>query len=328
MAAFSVSRVCVAVGLVVPAFSGVAWAQGEDPTAVEAEAPVPPTTAPMATPTATAAFGTAETDAPPPATEPLPPLPAAEPVPQQPPMTPSTRDDAMVARRPPPPADYEPMAPPPEEEATGKGKGFEMPPWSVRVDPLNWLLEGRLGVELEAGLWKFLSVELVPMFITSEQPPTLDLGSFPDALHQQSNGLGPMSGVSASVGIWLEGKPFQGLVLRPFFSAAGYRYESKQDGVHLDSVDRSEKLLGLMIGSQNTWIAFTISYGFGLAKEMGDQRRCFTASSLSSVSSSCSDDVQEIAVRNTATAFQTLDMNGSLHPYYLVGRLSLGVAFE
>ena len=33
----------------------------------------------------------------------------------------------------------------------------------VRIDPFNWLLEGRLGLELEIGILKFMSFEMVPV---------------------------------------------------------------------------------------------------------------------------------------------------------------------
>jgi len=219
-----------------------------------------------------------------------------------------------------------PAAAPDSNDSKDSAKGFEMPPWSVRVDPLNWLLEGRFGLELEAGVWKILSVEVVPAFITNEQPPTLDLSSFPDVLHQKSNGLGALAGVSTSVGIWLSGKPFDGFVLRPFYSVLALRYESRDAGVQIDATDRTEHFLGLMLGSEDKWGAFTIGYSFGLAKNLNDQRRCFTTVN-SAPSSNCNDDVQELVLSRDPNQ-RSVDLNGSLHPYYLVGRLSLGVAFD
>ena len=43
--------------------------------------------------------------------------------------------------------------------------------FSVRVDMLNWLLLGRFRVELEATVWKFISVQLVPVFVTTAADP-------------------------------------------------------------------------------------------------------------------------------------------------------------
>ena len=53
---------------------------------------------------------------------------------------------------------------------------FEMPGFAVRVDPLNWLIGGRLGFELEVQLWEFITFETIPMFVTESEPVAFNLG--------------------------------------------------------------------------------------------------------------------------------------------------------
>jgi hypothetical protein len=55
-----------------------------------------------------------------------------------------------------PPREYTASVPP--EEAANAGEGTKFPDFSVRVDPLNWLLLGRLGFELEVELLELLTV--------------------------------------------------------------------------------------------------------------------------------------------------------------------------
>ncbi|MGC4067514.1 MAG: hypothetical protein QM784_23290 [Polyangiaceae bacterium] len=97
----------------------------------------------------------------------------------------------------------EPPPPPPPDEKSD----FKLPDFSVRVDPLNWLLAGRLGFELESELWKFISVEVIPVFVVNEKPPLLNLSGIPDTLRQQSNGVGALAGASIGAGFWLMESP-------------------------------------------------------------------------------------------------------------------------
>ena len=94
-----------------------------------------------------------------------------------------------------------------------------MPPWSVRMDPFNWLLEGRLGLELEVGLLNWLSVEFVPVFVVNDQPPAFNFSGREDPLTQESNGLGRivrqldfrrlLAGGQAAQGLRAAGHPHQ-----------------------------------------------------------------------------------------------------------------------
>ena len=102
--------------------------------------------------------------------------------------------------------------PPPPPERPERREASKMPPFSVRVDPFNWLLDGQLGFELEVGLLDFMSVELVPMFVVNEQPPTFNyfVGS-EEPLSRESNGLGPLAGTSIRARFLARGKAPQGL---------------------------------------------------------------------------------------------------------------------
>ncbi len=203
-----------------------------------------------------------------------------------------------------------------------------MPPWSVRIDPFNWLLEGRLGLELEVGLLKFMSVELVPVFVVNDQPPTLNFNGMEDVLYQHSNGLGALAGSSLSVGFWLEGKPFHGYVLRAILTNYGYTYETKDDLGKIDEVDHTERHFYGYIGSQSTWGAFTIGGGIGLGVELNKEQRCFSTNSVASAQTSgCRDDDEQLIALDR-TVSKVADVNSPLHPIQLMARFSLGIVID
>jgi hypothetical protein len=224
----------------------------------------------------------------------------------------------------------EPVAPPPEP---GEKEGFKVPDFSVRVDPLNWIIAGRLGLELELAVWKFISVEMVPVFVTSEQPPYMNLGQLPATLHQKSNGIGAMSGASIGAGFWLNGKPFKGTVLRAYLTNYGYRYVSIADsnGAEIDNVTHTERHFGVMIGDHMKWGPFTIASGFGLGVELNRERRCVDATTASTptrlaFTSNCPKDIYQMQITNTNPP-GTTNLNGFLHPVYVDFRISLGFVF-
>jgi hypothetical protein len=270
-----------------------------------------------------------------PPAEPPEPEPTAEPVPapeQQPPppsAEPSEPPAAYPASQPPPYSAYESgyVPPPQPDEEEGSG-GFEMPPWSARIDPFNWLLEGRLGLELEVGLLDFLTVELVPTFVVQEKPPTLNLSGSPDVLRQESGGLGPMSGAAVDVGMWLDGSAFHGYVIRVGFATYGYSYRTEDGGGEIDAVDVTERTVFAMFGSQASWGAFTIAGGIGLGVELNKTQRCFDDSAVSVADArtdGCDDELQIATDRNTV---DPVDLHGSLFPVELMGRFSLGILIE
>jgi hypothetical protein len=332
--------------LALPAFaqpSAAPDAEGQaplqDPGTTGATAPTPPTgTSPTGT-------SPAETPAPaqPPAPAPGDPrLAQSYPPPAAPPATPpsagnpsssapltqyevenaQTNDDAQ-------PAAYgqgtsgvvEPPPPPVSEEKSN----FELPDFSVRVDPLNWLLAGRLGFELESGLWKFISVEVIPVFVVNEKPPLLNLSGIPDTLKQQSNGVGALAGASIGAGFWLNGKPFQGTVLRFYYTNYGYKYLAEDSGGKIDGVTHTERFLVGMIGSHSKWGPFTIASGIGLGVEMNREQRCYDDSGAIQTKG-CPDDEIQLRVRRAPDETVTA-VTGPFHPVYILGRLSLGVVF-
>ncbi len=222
------------------------------------------------------------------------------------------------------PTPFEPSAheePPLPPEPRRSKSSF--PDFSVRIDPLNWLLEGRLGLELELAPIDAISIELVPVFVTSEQPPFLHLENLPDTLYQESNGLGSLTGASLGVGFWLDGKAFRGSVLRAFFTNYAFHYESRENGVVVDGVDHTERRVGGMFGSHSRWGAFTLATALGLGVELNRHRRCESASG-EMVTEGCDDDQLLIRVNQ---AGDNAGLYSFLHPAYLFFRLSLGVVF-
>ncbi len=203
-----------------------------------------------------------------------------------------------------------------------------MPDISVRIDPLNWLLAGRLGFELETEVWEFLSFELVPVFVTNSHPPLLNFKTLDAELTQHSNGIGSMAGASFGVGFWLEGKPFEGNVLRLILTNYGYTYRTEDDaGTKIDEVSHTERQLYGYIGSHHRWGFFTLAAGFGIGVELNKEERCFpdTATTVNDASSQgCKG---QLALALDPQLNSVADVNGPFHPIYLMGRLSLGVVF-
>ncbi|MBK7580862.1 MAG: hypothetical protein IPI67_11710 [Myxococcales bacterium] len=283
---------------------------GAEPEPEPAPPPPPPAPAPAPAPSATAPAGLPPTgtQAPPSAsaydTEPPPPQ-------QQPGYA---------------PLDYGAPPPPPPEKPSGNG--FEMPPWSLRVDPFNWLLEGRLGFETEVALFNFLSVEVVPVFVANEKPPTLNLGGAPDVLRQKSNGLGPMSGAAVDVGFWLDGKPLRGYVIRVGMTNYAYEYRTEDDAGLIDKVETVEREAFFMFGSHSRWGAFTISGGIGLGLHLNKQQRCFPSGATSPSQATSDKCDNQLLISIDRQAQDQVDLNGPLFPADLFGRFSLGVSFD
>jgi hypothetical protein len=215
--------------------------------------------------------------------------------------------------------------PAPDEE-----RGFEMPAFSVRVDPINWLLEGRLGFELEVAAWEFVSVEVVPVFVANREPPMLNLRSREHILQQESNGWGALAGASVGAGFWLNGKPFRGYVLRAILTNYAYTYETSDSLGPVDRVSHTQRRFVGMLGSQSRFGAFSIGWGFGLGVELNRKSRCFPTGSLTlgdvvENDSVCRGDMEIAVDRNVNNV---VSLNGWTHPIYLMGRISLGVTFD
>jgi hypothetical protein len=219
--------------------------------------------------------------------------------------------------------------PPPPKEPDGGG----IPPFSIRIDPLNWLLDGKLGLQLEVGIWKFLSFEMVPIFVTTGTPPTLNLfRSFGGSLRQESNGLGALSGSSFELGFWLGGHPLKGTVLRAVFENYGYTYRTD-----IDYVSHTSRVLMGMIGSASRFGAFTLNGDFGIGVDLNKEERCyssvFTASGYISqdtpgapTGSGCGE--LQVVDTSSAGAFPIYPVSAPLYPAVFEFRLSLGVTID
>lgn len=207
--------------------------------------------------------------------------------------------------------------------------GISLPPYSIRFDPLNWLIQGRFDMELEMAFWKYLSVELAPSLVVNDTPATFAYGGRDEPVTQHSDGLGPLAGASVGIGFWPFGIPLQGYVVRLNLSNVGMSYRVANQAGEFDRVDRVERRLQLLFGSHSRFDWFTISGGIGLGLELSGQRRCFRpdeAGARGAVSTGCDGDQLEIKLDPDANSVSNL--NGSLHPVYILARLSVGVAFD
>ncbi|MEO7037536.1 MAG: hypothetical protein ABI548_26500 [Polyangiaceae bacterium] len=258
-----------------------------------------------------------------PAPEPLPTPPNAPPVAASAPTAPAypaPQQPAYPDPNTPAQAYYGAPPPPPQDP----NNGFKVPDISVRIDPFNLLLEGRLGLELETEVYKFLTVEIVPVFVTTKQPPTLNYASYNSTVNQSSNGIGAISGAAIDAGFWFGRKPLVGNVLRVGLSNYSYKYESKDgNGVPIDSVAHTDREFFVMFGQHSRWGAFTIAGGLGLGYELNKQNRCFD-DLTGGVTSSCPKDQALLRVDRAGGAY---DLNSFLYPFDLLARFSLGVVF-
>jgi hypothetical protein len=209
----------------------------------------------------------------------------------------------------------QPPPPPPRND----DDEFEIPGFSVRVDPLNWLVFGRLGFELEVQLWEIITFETVPMFVTESEPVALNLSGREDTVTQHSDGIGALAGATLGLGFWLEGEPFEGYVLRAVFTnyAMSYRASDDANG-EFDSVDHVERYFYGFFGSHNRWGFFTLATGIGLGVELNKETRC-------PPNIQCDEDDLAILV---APGGPAADLNGPLHPVQLLGRISLGFIID
>jgi hypothetical protein len=201
--------------------------------------------------------------------------------------------------------------------------------YSVRIDLLNWLLLGRLSVELEMALWKFISVQLTPVFVLAQSPIAINYAGLDDPLKQYSHGIGPLSGISLGVAAWLWGEPFKGYVLRLELTNYGYSYRTADALGRIDRVDFTERRLILFVGSHSRFGAFTFAGGFGLGLELNQQERCGlmipdSGDNVGSRSNDCRGR-QQIALDREGQ--ERADLNGPLHPVYFQARFSVGVVF-
>lgn len=257
------------------------------------------------------------------------------------PAAPAAQDGPQPSASPPPPpavdgdfagsgaADAK-LASAPQEDFAAEVQEYsrtERREYSVRVDLLNWLLLGRLSLELEAGLWRFLSVQITPVFVVAHSPIAINYAGLDDPLTQHSNGIAALSGISLGLGAWVWGKPFKGYVLRLEFTNYGYSYRAADADGQIDRVDFTERRAILFIGSHSRFGAFTFAGGFGLGYELNQAERCGLSYASGSVSAR-EDDCrgrQQIALDRGIE--DRADLNGPLHPVYFQARFSIGAVF-
>ncbi|MBM4361917.1 MAG: hypothetical protein FJ104_04500 [Deltaproteobacteria bacterium] len=202
-----------------------------------------------------------------------------------------------------------------------------MPPFSVRLDPFNWLLEGRLGFELEAGLLDWMSVEVVPTFIVDSTPATLNFTGGTDPLRQASDGLGPMSGSSIGLGFWPGGKALRGTVLRFIYQVNAMEYRTVDEGRTVDRLTHTEQALLGMIGSHSRIGAFTIAGGFGLGVDMNEEERCYGRSD-GIAGEPTGRGCGELHLALDRDVKSVYDVGGFAYPVLIAGRISLGATFD
>jgi hypothetical protein len=185
-----------------------------------------------------------------------------------------------------------------------------------------------LSIELEASLFKYLTVQVTPVFVTAKSPIAVNYSGLDDPLTQRSNGLGPISGASLGVGVWPWGVPFKGYVFRLEFTNYGYNYRTSDSKGTIESRDFTERRLQLFIGSHSRFGAFTFAGGFGLGYELHQVSRCgLSVASDGDIvgrTSNCHGK-QEIALDRDLQ--EKTDLNGPLHPVYFLARFTLGVVF-
>jgi hypothetical protein len=225
------------------------------------------------------------------------------------------------------------VEPPPPLPPKPQQKGLLWPPpWSVRLDPFTLIFYGHLNIELEVGLLKWLSVEIVPQFVTSETPPLAsDFNDRYDAVKQASNGWGPLSGASIGAGFWLQGKPLEGYVLRAIFTNYGYSYQSyAANGVKVDDFSHTARVLMAMFGSNSTFGVFTVGGGIGLGVDANNQHRCYPAGARPYEAQSSGCDTLQLAL-GTDPAGRVAGVgivSSSIYPAVIAVRISLGVTFK
>ena len=219
---------------------------------------------------------------------------------------------------PPPPA-------PPEDEKS------PIPPFSIRLDPFNWILEGQLGFELEVGVTKWLSLETVPVFVVDESPPWMNFGGGDSRVYQHSNGWGALSGASLGVNFW-PSKLFKGYVIRTGLNNYSLRYETKDGDTVADSLSHTKRQFYVMLGSVSRWGAFTLGGGFGLGYDLNKETRCYTGNTSQLFDPSkfqpgdC--DEQQIAVPVGTNAISPVAVTPFTYPWEFLARISLGIIID
>ena len=203
----------------------------------------------------------------------------------------------------------------------------------MRVDPFLWLLDGKFALELEVGLLKFMSVELVPLFVVDQEPPTFNyFVGRDDPLARESNGWGPLAGTSIGLGFWLSKRPLEGTVVRAIFTNYSYRYTASDEQGEFDAVNHVERHLLAYIGSHSRWGAFTIGGGFGIGADLNHEERCFKNDppDYPATRQGCDGDLLIKLARRPPPGgpLPVVDLNGGLGGVQFLVRFSLGIVID
>ncbi len=287
---------------------------------------------------------------PPPGQQPPPPGYGQPPPGQQPPPPGYGQPPPPGYGQPPPPG-YGQYPPPPQDA------GWELPDFSVRLDPFNGIIEGRLGLEMELSIpaADWFSIEVAPLFVIMNKPPSFNFQGREDNLLQRSRGLGPIAGASVGAGFWFAGnRPLDGYVLRVMYMNYSYRYIAESLNPELadingsgwiDTAKYNERKLAVMFGSHSIiGDVFTIAGGIGIAYELNQHSRCFRSSETGdpgvtnnfpprwdAVLDDCPDDREFQLGLDHGSATENLpivNLNGPLFPFEIIGRISFGVTID
>lgn len=271
--------------------------------------------------------------------------PYAEPTPEPSPQAPGPNAPSYAAAPSAAPAPNDAAAPreaaapsyaaaPPAEEPpapVGASRRLQFPDWSLRIDPANWLLYGRLGVHLEFALLDWLTLQTSPIFSLTEQPPLMFEG-----VRQGSNGIGPLAGSTLEAGFWLSGRAFQGPVLHLGISNYGYRFSgvatrdlppNHVSGETIDETNYTERRLSLFFGTVHRFGPLSLSASFGLGYELNQKSRCLDERG-EEATGRCDGFLLRRATGLTHDAADLHALAGPFYPISLLGRLAVGVVFD
>jgi hypothetical protein len=168
------------------------------------------------------------------------------------------------------------------------------------------------------------------VFVANTRPPVFNFEGRDDPVSMHSRGLGPIAGTSLDAGFWLSGKPLEGYVLRAIFTNYGFKYKASSGSTVFDHVNHTERHLVVLFGSHMRIGFFTLAGGIGLGLELNQQQRCIVnrdSLGWTSASSGCPNS-HDLQIALDPAASEVANLYGGFHPFYVVGRFSLGVAFD
>ena len=201
----------------------------------------------------------------------------------------------------------------------------------MRLDPFNWILIGRLGLELEVGIVKWMSIEAVPIFVLNDTPPLLNYSAYDVNLAQHSDGLGALAGSSLGVNFWLSGKAFKGYALQAALTNYAIKYEAKNDaGAVVDSVSHVERQFRVMFNSLSRWGAFTLGGGIGIGYDINNETRCYPDTARDRADAVVGGDCGQIqlATADPVNLGPIASVTSFTYPWELLVRFSVGVTID